>query len=187
MTLIQLEQRLSSFALTSYCLNFVTVGAAPFKVRKIADSDVGAVCDRAMKRIERSCAVIDRAYIGGFPNRSFTAFLAPCGPALYCWDNRHEQAKFHNRHISYPCGSSDCRSIGNLWFDVSSVVSTGTTVAQATLIATRLRELGVQRILYGTDGLGINSARDGWNEFLKLPLTIAEFRTIANNTPPFMS
>jgi predicted TIM-barrel fold metal-dependent hydrolase len=78
-------------------------------------------------------------------------------------------------------------TVRNLWFDVSGVVSAATTEPQATLITTRIRELGVQRILYGTDGLGINSARDGWNEFLKLPLTIAEFRTIANNTPPFMS
>jgi hypothetical protein len=54
------------------------------------------------------------------------------------------------------------------------------------LIATRIRELGVQRILCGTDGLGINSARDGWAAFLKLPLTDAEFRTIANNVPPYM-
>jgi predicted TIM-barrel fold metal-dependent hydrolase len=73
-----------------------------------------------------------------------------------------------------------------LWFDVSGVVSATTSEQQGTLIAKRLRELGLQRILYGTDGLGINSARDNWAVFLKLPLTNAEFRTIANNVPPYL-
>ena len=57
---------------------------------------------------------------------------------------------------------------------------------QATVIARRIRELGIQRVLYGTDGLGINSAREGWAAFLKLPLTPEEFRTVANNVPPYM-
>jgi predicted TIM-barrel fold metal-dependent hydrolase len=73
-----------------------------------------------------------------------------------------------------------------LWFDVSGVVTATTTTEQAILIATRIRELGVQRILYGTDGLGINSAREGWAAFSELILTTDEFRTIANNVPPYM-
>lgn len=77
-------------------------------------------------------------------------------------------------------------AVRHLWFDVSGVVAAATTEQQGMLIATRIRELGVQRILYGTDGLGINSARDGWAAFLKLPLTNDEFRTIANNAPPYM-
>jgi len=77
-------------------------------------------------------------------------------------------------------------AVRNLWFDVSGVANAATTEQQAMLIAMRIRELGVQRILYGTDGLGINSARDGWATFLKLPLTNDEFRTVAKNTPPYM-
>ena len=73
-----------------------------------------------------------------------------------------------------------------LWFDVSSVARPTMTEQQAALIAKRIRELGVQRILYGTDGLGIDSARQGWAAFLKLPLTAAEFRAIANNVAPYM-
>jgi predicted TIM-barrel fold metal-dependent hydrolase len=80
---------------------------------------------------------------------------------------------------------NDARTRG-LWFDVSGVVAAATTPEQAALIATRLKELGVQRILYGTDGLGVNSARDGWASFLKLPLTDSEFGTIANNVAPYM-
>jgi len=76
--------------------------------------------------------------------------------------------------------------VRHLWFDVSGVVTAATTGQQAMLIATRIRELGVQRILYGTDGLGIDSAREGWASFLKLPLTNDEFRTVATNIPPYM-
>lgn len=76
--------------------------------------------------------------------------------------------------------------VRNLWFDVSGVVTDRTTEQQITLVANRVRALGVQRILYGTDGLGINSAREGWAAFLKLPLTNAEFRTIADNIPPYL-
>jgi predicted TIM-barrel fold metal-dependent hydrolase len=76
--------------------------------------------------------------------------------------------------------------VRHLWFDVSGVVTAATTAQQAMLIVARIREIGVPRILYGTDGLGTNSARDGWESFLRLPLTTAEFRTVANNTPPYM-
>lgn len=76
--------------------------------------------------------------------------------------------------------------VRHLWFDVSGVVTAGTTEQQALRIVARIREIGVERILYGTDGLGSNSARDGWESFLKLSLTSAEFRTVASNTPPYM-
>jgi uncharacterized protein len=73
-----------------------------------------------------------------------------------------------------------------LWFDVSGVVRPAMTEQQAMLIAKRIRELGIQRILYGTDGLGIDSARQGWAAFSKLPLTAAECLTVANNVAPYM-
>jgi len=41
--------------------------------------------------------------------------------------------------------------VRNVWFDVSGVATATTTDQQAMLIAKRIRELGVQRILYGTD------------------------------------
>jgi predicted TIM-barrel fold metal-dependent hydrolase len=73
-----------------------------------------------------------------------------------------------------------------VWFDVSGVVRPAMTEQQAMLVAKRIRELGIQRILYGTDGLGIDSARQGWASFSKLPLTAAELRTIANNVAPYV-
>jgi predicted TIM-barrel fold metal-dependent hydrolase len=74
-----------------------------------------------------------------------------------------------------------------LWFDVATVATANMTPAQATLIATRIRQVGLQRVLYGTDAAAPgNSPREGWANFRKLPLTNAEFRTIANNIPPYM-
>jgi len=76
----------------------------------------------------------------------------------------------------------------NLWFDVTSVVLPGITPEKAKLVATRLREIGLKRVLYGSDAhAGGNFApREGWAAFQQLPLTQAEFRTIAQNLPPYM-
>jgi predicted TIM-barrel fold metal-dependent hydrolase len=74
-----------------------------------------------------------------------------------------------------------------LWFDVATVATSDMTPAQATLIATRIRQVGIKRVLYGTDAAVTgNSPREGWANFRKLPLSNAEFRTIANNVPPYM-
>lgn len=75
----------------------------------------------------------------------------------------------------------------NLWFDVTTVAR-GMTDADAQLIATRLRQLGLNRVLYGSDAAagGNLAPREAWAEFLKLPLTEAEFRTIATNVAPYM-
>jgi len=74
-----------------------------------------------------------------------------------------------------------------LWFDVATVATSDMTPAQATLIATRIRQVGIKRVLYGTDApVPGNSPREGWANFRKLPLSNAEFRTIANNVPPYM-
>jgi predicted TIM-barrel fold metal-dependent hydrolase len=74
-----------------------------------------------------------------------------------------------------------------LWFDVAAVAWPKVTPEEAALIATRIRELGPRRILYGTDAATPgNSPREGWTAFRRLPLSVAEFRTIANNVPPYM-
>ena len=75
----------------------------------------------------------------------------------------------------------------NLWFDITTVAR-GMTDADAQLIATRLRQLGMSRVLYGSDAAagGNLAPREAWAEFLKLPLSEAEFRTIATNVAPYM-
>jgi predicted TIM-barrel fold metal-dependent hydrolase len=75
-----------------------------------------------------------------------------------------------------------------LYFDVTTVVDLSTSAAEAKLIAKRIRQLGVDRILYGSDAAagGNLPPRQGWAAFRQLPLSDAEFRTIANNVAPYM-
>jgi hypothetical protein len=74
-----------------------------------------------------------------------------------------------------------------LWFDVTTVAR-GASAEDGKLLAARIRQLGVGRVLNGSDaaGGGNLAPRGAWAEFLKLPLTEAEFRTIANNVAPYM-
>jgi len=74
----------------------------------------------------------------------------------------------------------------NLWFDVTSV-AVNLTPANAARIVERIRQLGVQRILFGSDAPTPNNLpRLTWAAFRKLPLTDAEFRTIENNVAPYV-
>ena len=79
------------------------------------------------------------------------------------------------------------RRTEKLWFDVTTVARNATP-AVAQTIATRIRELGVQRVVYGSDAAtgGNLAPRDAWADFLRLPLTAAEFQTIASNVAPYM-
>lgn len=73
----------------------------------------------------------------------------------------------------------------NLWFDVTSV-AIDLTDAKAARIVERIRQLGVQRMLFGSDAPAPNNVpRLTWAAFRKLPLTDAEFRTIENNVAPY--
>jgi predicted TIM-barrel fold metal-dependent hydrolase len=77
--------------------------------------------------------------------------------------------------------------LSRLYFDVSGVAGLGNWKAMAEAIAARIRQLGVERILYGSDGaLGENSPQKGLAAFRQLPLTAAEFRTIESIVAPFM-
>jgi predicted TIM-barrel fold metal-dependent hydrolase len=75
-----------------------------------------------------------------------------------------------------------------LWFDVTTVVMPKTPPEVAVLIARRIRELGVQRVLFGSDAPTEDSVapKAAWAAFRTLPLTEAEFQTIASNMPPYM-
>ena len=74
-----------------------------------------------------------------------------------------------------------------LWLDVTTVAR-GDTEDDRVIIATRLRQLGVSRVLFGADAAtGANlKPRAAWAEFLKLPLAEDELRTIASNVAPYM-
>ena len=89
--------------------------------------------------------------------------------------------------IAEAAGRRDPRT-RNLWFDVASVADREITPANAAKLVLRLRTAGVDRILYGTDAATGNNLRpfDSWAAFRKLPLTEAEFATIAGNVAPYM-
>jgi predicted TIM-barrel fold metal-dependent hydrolase len=75
-----------------------------------------------------------------------------------------------------------------LYFDAPSVVPTATLTADAAAaVASRIRRLGVQRVLFGSDATGgALTPRSTWESFRKLPLSEAEFQTIAANVAPYL-
>jgi len=83
-------------------------------------------------------------------------------------------------------GRKDPR-VNNLYVDVSANVTEEITAADATLIVQRMRQLGLNRVLYGSDlsAPGGSIAR-GWEIFrTKLPLTPEELQQIVNNRTRF--
>lgn len=76
----------------------------------------------------------------------------------------------------------------HLYFDVSGVVSLDISPEKAKLVATRIRQLRLDRILYGSDAAtaGNLAPRQAWAAFRQLPLSDAEFRAIASNVAPYM-
>jgi predicted TIM-barrel fold metal-dependent hydrolase len=75
----------------------------------------------------------------------------------------------------------------NLYFDVATIVAAETTPGEASLVATRVRQVGPSRVLYGSDlSPPGGSIRAGWELFrTRVPLTDAELRTIASNVTRF--
>jgi predicted TIM-barrel fold metal-dependent hydrolase len=81
------------------------------------------------------------------------------------------------------------RRTNNLYFDITTVVTSDITPENAALIAQRIREVGADRVLFGADlALGSNPApRGAWAVFRgKVPLTADEFRIIAANIAPYL-
>lgn len=97
------------------------------------------------------------------------------------------------RVFSDAIGANDRRT-HHLYFDVTGIAGFGIagevmTSENRTLIAQRLRQVGLDRVLFGSDlPFGENPApREAWEIFReKAPLTEAEFRDIADNIAPFM-
>ncbi len=79
----------------------------------------------------------------------------------------------------------------NLYFDFAGLVYQGIPAAQAELMATRMRQIGLDRILFASDaspGTDANpSADQHWTVARRrLPLTDDELRTIAANVAPYL-
>jgi uncharacterized protein len=71
----------------------------------------------------------------------------------------------------------------HVFIEVSGVVGIGSRDREP-LVAARIRQIGLQRILYGTDGAAPLQAK--WTAFTQLSLTEDEIRTIAGNVAPYM-
>ncbi|QNA89135.1 amidohydrolase family protein [Massilia sp. Dwa41.01b] len=74
-----------------------------------------------------------------------------------------------------------------LWFDVASMVQPDIKPEEAALLARRLRQIGLDRVLYGTDSArGENlRPRAAWAAFQRLPLSGKEFAQVAGNVAPY--
>jgi predicted TIM-barrel fold metal-dependent hydrolase len=75
----------------------------------------------------------------------------------------------------------------HVYFDISGITGIGQWKERGELIATRVRQLSLDRVLYGSDGaIPGNSPREYWTRFRQLPLSDAEFRKIEGNVAPYM-
>jgi uncharacterized protein len=77
----------------------------------------------------------------------------------------------------------------NLYVEVSGIgVTPRATPGEIAMWVAAMRRIGLERILYGSDGAagGNPAPREAWAAFHQLPLTEAEFRTIAENVAPYL-
>jgi predicted TIM-barrel fold metal-dependent hydrolase len=76
----------------------------------------------------------------------------------------------------------------HVYFDISGIAGFGKWTDKADQIVARIRQIGVERILFGADGArgGGLQPSEAWADVLKLPLSDAEVRTIARNIAPYM-
>jgi predicted TIM-barrel fold metal-dependent hydrolase len=78
--------------------------------------------------------------------------------------------------------------VSHVYFDISGVAGLGNWQSRKEQIALRIRQVGVHRILFGSDGAWSgftpSKAIAAYNE---LPLAEEEFRIIDSNLPPYMN
>jgi uncharacterized protein len=77
--------------------------------------------------------------------------------------------------------------LSRFYFDVSGVAGLGNWKQRVDVIVARIRKVGLERILYGSDGaVGDSTPQKALAAFRQLPLTSDEFRTIESNVAPYM-
>jgi predicted TIM-barrel fold metal-dependent hydrolase len=72
--------------------------------------------------------------------------------------------------------------VRHVFIEVSGVSGLGRSRDRDPLVAARIRQIGLGRILYGSDG----PPKTAWTAFTQLPLTADEIATIASNVAPYM-
>lgn len=77
--------------------------------------------------------------------------------------------------------------VSHVYFDISGVAGAGDWENKKGQIALRIRQVGVNHILFGSDGAwtGFTPLR-AITTYRQLPLTTEEFHTIDTNIPPYM-
>jgi len=80
------------------------------------------------------------------------------------------------------------RRMRNLWFDAASNAHPDNPAEVSKLLVKMIRRIGVERILYGTDGAAGNNLhpRESWEAFTKIGLTGKEIKKIAGNIAPYL-
>jgi uncharacterized protein len=80
------------------------------------------------------------------------------------------------------------RRTRKLWFDVTTVAIPRNSAEVSALLVKRIRQLGVNRVLYGSDAAtGSNlRPREAWEAFCRLDLSKKELETIAGNVAPYL-
>ncbi len=76
----------------------------------------------------------------------------------------------------------------HVWVDVTAFARPGLSAADARRLVRRLRQVGMERVLYGSDteiGMDVRP-RDAWAAFRSLPLTDAEAARVANNVMSYL-
>jgi predicted TIM-barrel fold metal-dependent hydrolase len=76
----------------------------------------------------------------------------------------------------------------NLWFDVATSAFPSNSPEVSALLVKRIRQIGVKRILYGSDAAaGSNlKPRESWAAFCGLDLSRKELKAIAKNVAPYL-
>jgi predicted TIM-barrel fold metal-dependent hydrolase len=75
----------------------------------------------------------------------------------------------------------------NVYFDVCGIALPGMWEDKASLLVTRIRQIGTSRLLYGSDAATAdNTPKDTLKRWHSLPLTQEEFRAIDNNVVPYV-
>jgi predicted TIM-barrel fold metal-dependent hydrolase len=75
----------------------------------------------------------------------------------------------------------------NVYFDASGIAIPGLWENKAALIAKRIRQIGISRILYGSDAATPdNLPKDALKRWRALPLTSDEFHAIESNIAPYL-
>jgi predicted TIM-barrel fold metal-dependent hydrolase len=76
--------------------------------------------------------------------------------------------------------------VARLWFDVSGVAGLGAWPRPAARVAERLRQIGLDRIVWGADGATVMPPAMAWKSFQETPLTPAELEAIRTNVAPYL-